>query len=117
MLSTPQSFQAIQNGYADLGPVAPFLGEFPMMIWHVNDAWAPPKDAWASPLPFWLIVLGTAIATARQIASADPDRLPALSLADLAADEVRRIRDLPAGSAVEISALARRSGTPSFSET
>ena len=40
MLSTPQSFQAIQNGYADLGPVAPFLGEFPMMIWHVNDAWA-----------------------------------------------------------------------------
>jgi hypothetical protein len=38
MLSTPQSFQAVQNGYADLGPVAPFLGEFPMMIWHVNDA-------------------------------------------------------------------------------
>ena len=37
MLSTPQSFQAVQNGYADLGPVAPFLGEFPMMIWHVND--------------------------------------------------------------------------------
>ena len=31
---------------------------------NVNDAWAPPKDAWASPLPFWLIVLGTAIATA-----------------------------------------------------
>ena len=40
MLSTPQSFQAVQNGYADLGPVAPFLGEFPMMIWHVNEAWA-----------------------------------------------------------------------------
>ena len=40
MLSTPQSFQAAQNGYADLGPVAPFLGEFPMMIWHVNDDWA-----------------------------------------------------------------------------
>ena len=40
MLSTPQSFQAVQNGYADLGPVAPFLGEFPMMIWHVNDDWA-----------------------------------------------------------------------------
>jgi NitT/TauT family transport system substrate-binding protein len=40
MLSTPQSFQAVQNGYSDLGPVAPFLGEFPMMIWHVNKAWA-----------------------------------------------------------------------------
>ena len=40
MLSTPQSFQAIQDGYTDLGPVAPYLGEFPMMIWHVNEAWA-----------------------------------------------------------------------------
>ena len=40
MLSTPQSFKAVQDGYADLGPVAPYLGEFPMMIWHVNDAWA-----------------------------------------------------------------------------
>ena len=40
MLSTPQSFQAVQDGYSDLGPVAPFLGEFPMMIWHVNEDWA-----------------------------------------------------------------------------
>lgn len=40
MLSTPQSFQAVQNGYSDLGPVAPFLGEFPMMIWNVNEDWA-----------------------------------------------------------------------------
>ena len=40
MLSTPQSFQAIEQGYTDLGPVAPYLGEFPMMIWAVNDAWA-----------------------------------------------------------------------------
>jgi NitT/TauT family transport system substrate-binding protein len=40
MLSTPQSFQAVQNAGADLGPVAPFLGEFLMMIWHVNDDWA-----------------------------------------------------------------------------
>jgi NitT/TauT family transport system substrate-binding protein len=40
MLSTPQSFQAVKDGYADLGPVAPYLGEFPMMIWHVNEAWA-----------------------------------------------------------------------------
>lgn len=40
LLSTPQSFKAIEDGYTDLGPVAPYLGEFPMMIWHVNEAWA-----------------------------------------------------------------------------
>lgn len=40
ILSTPQSFKAAQEGMTDLGPVAPFLGEFPMMIWHVNDDWA-----------------------------------------------------------------------------
>ena len=40
VLSTPQSFQAVQDGWTDLGPVAPYLGEFPMMIWHVNEAWA-----------------------------------------------------------------------------
>jgi NitT/TauT family transport system substrate-binding protein len=40
ILSTPQSFKAAQEGMTDLGPVAPFLGEFPMMIWHVNEDWA-----------------------------------------------------------------------------
>jgi NitT/TauT family transport system substrate-binding protein len=40
VLSTPQSFKAIDQGYTDLGPVAPYLGEFPMMIWQVNTAWA-----------------------------------------------------------------------------
>jgi len=40
VLSTPQSFQAIEMGFSDLGPVAPYLGEFPMMIWHVNAKWA-----------------------------------------------------------------------------
>jgi NitT/TauT family transport system substrate-binding protein len=40
VLSTPQSFQAIEAGWTDLGPVAPYLGEFPMMIWHVNAQWA-----------------------------------------------------------------------------
>jgi NitT/TauT family transport system substrate-binding protein len=40
VLSTPQSFKAIEDGFTDLGPVAPYLGEFPMMIWHVNAAWA-----------------------------------------------------------------------------
>src|SRR5262249_60644402 len=39
VLSTRQSFQAIEQGFTDLGPVAPYLGEFPMMIWHVNEAW------------------------------------------------------------------------------
>lgn len=40
VLSTPQSFQAVQDGFTDLGPVAPYLGEFPMMVWHVNESWA-----------------------------------------------------------------------------
>jgi NitT/TauT family transport system substrate-binding protein len=40
VLSTPQSFHAAQDGFTDLGPVAPYLGEFPMMIWHVNESWA-----------------------------------------------------------------------------
>jgi NitT/TauT family transport system substrate-binding protein len=40
VLSTPQSFQAVQDGWTDLGPVAPYLGEFPMMVWHVNESWA-----------------------------------------------------------------------------
>lgn len=40
VLSTPQSFKAIDAGYTDLGPVAPYLGDFPMMIWHVNANWA-----------------------------------------------------------------------------
>jgi NitT/TauT family transport system substrate-binding protein len=40
VLSTPQSFKAIEAGFTDLGPVAPYLGEFPMMIWHVNTNWA-----------------------------------------------------------------------------
>jgi NitT/TauT family transport system substrate-binding protein len=40
VLSTPQSFKAIEDGWTDLGPVAPYLGEFPMMIWHVNENWA-----------------------------------------------------------------------------
>jgi NitT/TauT family transport system substrate-binding protein len=40
VLSTPQSFKAIEDGWSDLGPVAPYLGEFPMMIWHANNDWA-----------------------------------------------------------------------------
>jgi ABC-type nitrate/sulfonate/bicarbonate transport system substrate-binding protein len=44
VLSTPQSFKAIEDGFTDLGPVAPYLGEFPMMIWHVNANWARTND-------------------------------------------------------------------------
>jgi len=40
VLSPPQSFKAIEDGFTDLGPVAPYLGEFPMMVWHVNASWA-----------------------------------------------------------------------------
>lgn len=40
VISPPQSFKAIDDGFTDLGPVAPYLGEFPMMIWHVNARWA-----------------------------------------------------------------------------
>ena len=30
---------------------------------NVNNAWAPPKNTWASDVPFFLIVLGTVLAT------------------------------------------------------
>lgn len=40
VLSPPSSFRAIEGGFTDLGPVAPFLGEFPMSIYHVNKTWA-----------------------------------------------------------------------------
>lgn len=35
----------MQDGWSDLGPVAPYLGEFPMMIWHVNANWARTNEA------------------------------------------------------------------------
>jgi ABC-type nitrate/sulfonate/bicarbonate transport system substrate-binding protein len=40
VLSPPNSFQLIDRGFKDLGPVADYLGEFPMMVYHVNKAWA-----------------------------------------------------------------------------
>lgn len=71
-------------------------------------------DPWSDTCEYFAVLHeDVAAATARQIGSDDPSQLPALGLADLADDEVRRICDLPAGAAVEISALARRSGTPS----
>lgn len=40
VLSPPNSFQLIDQGFTDLGPVAGYLGEFPMMVYHVNKTWA-----------------------------------------------------------------------------
>jgi NitT/TauT family transport system substrate-binding protein len=40
VLSPPASFQLIDQGFTDLGPVAGYLGEVPMMVYHVNKAWA-----------------------------------------------------------------------------
>jgi NitT/TauT family transport system substrate-binding protein len=40
VLSPPQSFRAAAEGYTDLGPVATYTGEFPMMVWHANVGWA-----------------------------------------------------------------------------
>lgn len=39
-LAPPASFEAIDHGYADLGPMAGYLGDFPMMIYHVSRTWA-----------------------------------------------------------------------------
>lgn len=44
VLSPPQSFKAAAEGYTDLGPVAPYMGEFPMMVWHTNTEWARAHD-------------------------------------------------------------------------
>jgi ABC-type nitrate/sulfonate/bicarbonate transport system substrate-binding protein len=40
VLSPPQTFMAVQQGFIDLGSAAPYLGEFPTMGWHVNEKWA-----------------------------------------------------------------------------
>lgn len=40
VLSTPSNFQAIAKGFSDLGSVAAYMGDFPMMIYHANGAWA-----------------------------------------------------------------------------
>lgn len=45
VISPPQSFKAFEDGYTDLGPVAPYMGEFPMMVWHVNTRWAQANPA------------------------------------------------------------------------
>lgn len=40
ILSPPQNFRAVQEGWTDLGSAAPFLGDFPTQIWDVNAGWA-----------------------------------------------------------------------------
>ena len=40
VLSPPASFRAVDQGYTDLGPVASYLGELPIVIYHVNKTWA-----------------------------------------------------------------------------
>jgi N-acyl amino acid synthase FeeM len=65
-------------------------------------------DSWSDSCTYFAVMRdGAAVATARQIHSPDPDRLPAFGLDGLYPEDLYRIRYLPAGSAVEISALAR----------
>lgn len=45
IISPPQSFKAVEDGFTNLGPVAPYMGEFPMMVWHVNTRWAQANPA------------------------------------------------------------------------
>ena len=40
VISPPQSFKLIEEGYADLGPIAPYLGPLPIMTFSVNRDWA-----------------------------------------------------------------------------
>ena len=45
VISPPNSFQAFEEGYSDLGLIATYMGEFPMMIYHVNKSWAAANDS------------------------------------------------------------------------
>ncbi len=40
VLSAPSNYQAIAKGFTDLGSVSTYMGDFPMMIYHANKAWA-----------------------------------------------------------------------------
>jgi hypothetical protein len=66
-------------------------------------------DPWAGSSEYFAVMRdGAAVATARQITLPDSDRLPALSLGNLADNELHRIHDLPSKAVAEISGLARR---------
>jgi ABC-type nitrate/sulfonate/bicarbonate transport system substrate-binding protein len=40
VLAVPQTFVAEDQGFVNLGFVAPYLGELPVNVWYVNQAWA-----------------------------------------------------------------------------
>jgi NitT/TauT family transport system substrate-binding protein len=40
VISPPQSFKLLEEGYSDLGPMAPSLGPLPIMTFAVNREWA-----------------------------------------------------------------------------
>ena len=40
VLSPPASFQAVEQGYSDLGPMASYLGSLPIIVYHANKSWA-----------------------------------------------------------------------------
>jgi NitT/TauT family transport system substrate-binding protein len=40
VIGAPTNFNAIDKGFTDLGPIASYMGDFPMMIYHANTAWA-----------------------------------------------------------------------------
>jgi hypothetical protein len=74
----------------------------------------PDKDPWPAMSTYFGVLSGDVVmATARQIELPEPDRLPTMGLTRLSGDELRQVRDLPAQSVVEISALARRPEAPS----
>jgi len=39
VISPPQSFKLLEEGYTDLGPMAPYLGALPIMTFSVNRDW------------------------------------------------------------------------------
>jgi NitT/TauT family transport system substrate-binding protein len=40
VLAPPASLMAKAQGFNDLGPIASYIGDFPMMVYHVNKTWA-----------------------------------------------------------------------------
>ena len=44
VISPPQSFKLLEQGYTDLGPMAPYLGALPIMAFVVNRDWASQND-------------------------------------------------------------------------
>ena len=44
VISPPQSFKLLEQGYSDLGPMAPYLGALPIMAFVVNRDWVGQND-------------------------------------------------------------------------